>query len=109
MHATCDEMIHEAGIPAPNIDHSAAGVESGGVEQAKRQRGLLLKPTDISRALRFEHVFPVLFAFHLRCSNSLSTLQDDDHRSGDGHSGTKQVRGAGPLSLDTPQPHERCG
>jgi hypothetical protein len=61
-------MIHEAGIPAPNVDHSTVGLESGGVEQSKRQGGLPLKPADISRALRFEHVFPMLLAFHLSCS-----------------------------------------
>jgi hypothetical protein len=63
-------MIHEAGIPAPNIDHSTVDIESRGVEQPKRQGGLTLKPADLGRSLGFEQAFPMLFAFHVSGSNS---------------------------------------
>jgi hypothetical protein len=72
-------MIYEAGIPAPNVDHSTVGGESGGVEQPKRQRGLTLKPADLGRPLRGEHAFPMLFAFHLTCSTGPSTTVDPCH------------------------------
>lgn len=34
------EDVHEAGIPAPNVDHSTRGVEFRGVEQTQRNSGL---------------------------------------------------------------------
>jgi hypothetical protein len=58
-------MIHEAGIPAPNVDYSAAGMEARRFEKAERERGLRLKPADLSRRFREENVFPVLLASQL--------------------------------------------
>jgi hypothetical protein len=57
--------VHEAGIPASNVDHSTRGVESCCVEQTQRRRRLRLKPTQFGRTFCPEHVFPVFFAVHL--------------------------------------------
>lgn len=72
------EDVREAGIPAPNVDHSTRRLESCCVDQLQRYGRLWLKPAQFSRLFGPKHMFPVLFAFH--CPSDLRTI---DH-GGDG-------------------------
>jgi hypothetical protein len=66
LNAAGDQAIHEAGIPASNIDHSTTGPEPCRVEQSQRKHWLWLKPTQFGWSLRQKHLFPMLFAVHRR-------------------------------------------
>src|SRR4051812_15248463 len=64
LNTAFDQPIREAGISAPNVNHSGAGTESGSLEQTQRQCRLWLEPAHRGCILRFVHAFPMLLAFH---------------------------------------------
>jgi hypothetical protein len=56
------EMIYEAGIAAPNVDHSCCGAQRGSFEESKGDQGLTLKPTQFVRRGRGVHAIPMCLA-----------------------------------------------
>ena len=62
--ATGNKVIHEAGIPAPNIEHSGCGCQPRSLQQSKGDRWLGLKPAHLLGGFRGVDTFPVCFAIH---------------------------------------------
>jgi len=64
LNTAIDKPIREAGISAPNVDHSGPGTESSSFQQTQRQCRLRLEPANRRCIVRFVHAFPMLLAFH---------------------------------------------
>ena len=59
-----DEVIHEAGIPTPDVDHSRRGGQPRSLQQVEGYRRLGLEPAHFLRGFRGVDTIPVCFAIH---------------------------------------------
>jgi hypothetical protein len=71
--ATSNKVIHEAGIPAPNVDHSGCGCQPRSLQQSKGDRWLRLKPAHLLGGFRGVDTLPVCFAIHGARDSQVST------------------------------------
>ena len=63
-HAFAEDEVHEAGIPAPDVDDSGARSEASRLEEARGHGGHGLKPTYRIRCLRLVDAVPVGLSIH---------------------------------------------
>jgi len=58
------QVIHEAGIPASDVDQSTCGFQSCGVDEVERRHRLRLEPTEFLAPFRRIDFVPMRFALH---------------------------------------------
>jgi hypothetical protein len=64
------QVIHEAGIPASDVDQSACWFQPGGVDEVERRCWLGLKPIELLASFRNVDLVPMRLAVHRCCSRT---------------------------------------